>query len=67
MGLSMCDAIKWKPVYGDWLVNDGDVWGYVFYPLLMLDREYWHETHYITDEDFFEWARNVPKDKWKKL
>ena len=64
-GLAMATAIKWKPVLGNWLVHDGDYWGFVFYPLLMLDRTYWHETHYITDMDFFEWAQTVPGDKWK--
>ena len=63
--ISMANAIKWKPVLGDWLVHDGDAWGYIFYPMLMWDRGNWHKTHYITDKDFFEWAKTVPKDQWK--
>ena len=63
--ISMANAIKWKPMLGDWLVHDGDAWGYIFYPMIKWDRKYWHKTHYVTDKDFFEWAKTVPEKQWK--
>jgi len=52
-GLAYMDAMTWEP---KWLVlykwagvdrknnTDANTGGYIFYPLIYLDRLYWHET-----------------------
>ncbi len=58
VGLSMPTAILWQPRFGYWAPFRADLLGTFYSPLIRLDRSFVHVTRYVSDPDFYEWARN---------
>ena len=58
-GLSVTDVYHWQPKLGYWEpfhniygrdTSRGDLPGYLYSPLIRLDRACWHRSHYLFEE-----------------
>lgn len=58
-GLSVIDAVQWQPLYGYHSKWTSDRLGRIFAPMVIIDRQFFHHTHYIFDDDFFEWIKSI--------
>lgn len=56
-------GVMWQPRFGHNVVGkygDTDFLGYLFAPMIAMDRAWVHRTHLIVDSDFASWSQNVP-------
>jgi hypothetical protein len=58
--------ILWQPRFGHMSKRKVDVIGYIYYPLIRLDRTFFHKTKSMADEDFYEWADEMIKSNMIK-
>lgn len=56
-GLSMHTAVLWQPRYGYWATYRSDWLGSFYSPLIRLDRQFIHQTHYVSDPGFPAWGK----------
>ena len=59
-GLSMHTAFNWQPRIGYHSQFVTDAMGYLYAPLIRLDRRFIHPTHYLSDKGGFDWCDNLP-------
>ena len=59
-GLSMTVAIMWQPRFGHNALGELDYLGCLFEPLILLDRAWLHPTHYLIDDGFDAWLKQLP-------
>lgn len=57
--LDFPDAIVWQPRWGYYTRDEADFLGEVFKPLIKLDRKFIHPTHYLTEPEFIQWAKDT--------
>ncbi|TAL05060.1 MAG: hypothetical protein EPO07_04170 [Verrucomicrobia bacterium] len=62
-GLSMTVAIMWQPRFGNNALGQLDCYGTFFGPLILLDQAWIHPTHYLTDDGFDAWLKQLPPSK----
>ena len=62
-GFSMTVAIMWQPRFGHNALEHLDYLGFLFEPLILLDRAWVHPTHYLIDDDFDSWLKQLPPSK----
>jgi hypothetical protein len=58
-GLSMTVAIMWQPRFGHNALGQLDYLGAFFDPLISLDRAWIHPTHYMIDDGFDAWLKDL--------
>jgi hypothetical protein len=56
----MTVAIMWQPRFGHYSLGQVDNLGLAFAPLIQLDQSWIHHTHYLIDDGFDEWIKNLP-------
>lgn len=57
------DQIEWQPRIGFVSRASTDVTGYIFWPLVQLDRRFVHHSRDLADENTFVWADSLPPAK----
>ena len=62
-GLSMHTAILWQPALGYHSRYKSDWLGTIYSPLAALDRRWFHETKYLTDDSTFTWIHEKARAK----
>lgn len=63
-GLSMPTACLWQPRVGYWAPYRSDWLGAFYSPLIRLDRQFLHPTHYVSDPAFAAWAQASRVSEW---
>lgn len=58
-GLSVTVAILWQPRFGHNALGQTDYLGFIFQPLIAIDRAWIHRTHYLIDDDFNAWSKQL--------
>ena len=61
--LSVRVAIMWQPRIGHNALGQLDYFGFLFEPLILLDRAWVHPTHYMIDDSFNAWLHALPPSK----
>ena len=62
-GMSIHSAILFQPAVGYHTPYHGDLIGKLYAPLIYLDRKYFHQTRYLTDDGTWEWIQSLPKEE----
>jgi hypothetical protein len=62
-GLSMHTAVLWQPALGYHSRYKSDWLGTIYGPLIVLDRHWFHQTKYVTDESTFTWYKEEARAK----
>lgn len=58
--MSATTAILFQPAFGYHTPFGGDLIGSIYAPLIRLDRRFFHQTYYLSDDGIFEWAASLP-------
>jgi hypothetical protein len=58
-GLALPLAVLWQPRYGHCALGRTDYLGYMFAPVIWLDRRFVHPTKYVDDNADWDWLQKL--------
>lgn len=60
-GMAYSNAVLWQPRFGHYSLDNSDLLGSMYRPLIIMDRRWLHETFYM-EKDIAGWTDAVVRD-----